>query len=109
MKGYRPPLGPRDLLRAQLEGRLERAAGLVGRVTRWLSRDARALHHLDEELERQRFYHLHEMERLRTLLDKGSLGVVARALSIETGGANQRAAPLEAEGQPAHLRPNLSR
>jgi hypothetical protein len=78
-----PPPPPRDLLRSQLEGRVRAASGLVARVARWLSRDTRARERLDEELERLRFGHLHELERLRTLLDKGSLGVVAQALALD--------------------------
>ncbi|TVQ34136.1 MAG: hypothetical protein EA356_11120 [Geminicoccaceae bacterium] len=77
-------LPPRDLLRAQLDGRVRPASGLAGRVVRWLSRDARALDHLDVELERHRFNQLHEMERLRALLDEGSFGIVARALAVES-------------------------
>lgn len=79
----RDTLPPRDLLRAQLDGRRRPSTGLVGRLVRWLSNDARIREHLDEELERLRFTHLHEVERLRTLLDEDSLGAVAQALALE--------------------------
>ncbi len=78
-------LPPRDLLQAQLDGRVRSTEGFVGRIARWLSRDARALDQLDRELEFQRLTQLHEMERLRDLLDAGSFGVVGQALAMEPG------------------------
>lgn len=78
-----PPRQPRDLLRAQLDGRRRPHSGLVGRLARWLSEDARSLARLDDELTRLRFGHLHEIERLRALLDGGSFGAVAQALALD--------------------------
>ena len=75
---------PHDLLRAQIEGRRRPPSGIVGRLILWLSRDARAMAHLDAELARVRVGHLHEVQRLRALLAHGSRGAVARALALDT-------------------------
>jgi hypothetical protein len=84
------PIPPRrDLLRAQPDTRRHANAGLVSRLVRWLSKDARTMAHLDDELARVRFGHLHEMERLRALLDAGSLGAVAKALALDLEGPPQ--------------------
>jgi hypothetical protein len=64
---------PHDLLRAQLDRDQRRDGTLVGRLVAWLSRDARAMGRLRFELERCRIQHAHEMNRLRTLVDTGTL------------------------------------
>ncbi|MEO1092616.1 MAG: hypothetical protein AAFX81_18495 [Pseudomonadota bacterium] len=75
------PSPPRDLLRAQLEGRAPRRAGLVGRLTRWLSADARAVERLDAELSCSRQQQFQELQRLRVLLDEQLDGAVASVVA----------------------------
>ena len=64
---------PFDLLRAQLDQDTRRRSTLAGRLVAWLSNDARAVRRLRYELERCRINHAHEMNRLRTLVDAGTL------------------------------------
>ena len=68
-----------DLLRAQLDHDGRRRSTLVGRLVAWLSTDARAVSRLRFELERCRINHAHEMNRLRTLVDAGTLRRMAEA------------------------------
>jgi hypothetical protein len=68
-----------DLLRAQLDADQRRRSTLVGRLVAWLSTDARAVTRLRHELERCRINHAHEMNRLRTLVDAGTLRRMAEA------------------------------
>jgi hypothetical protein len=70
---------PHDLLRAQLDHETRRGSSLVGRLAGWLSTDTRAVGRLRVELERCRIHHAHELNRLRTLVDAGTLERVAEA------------------------------
>lgn len=79
---------PHDLLRAQLDREARRASSLVGRLVGWLSSDARAVGRLRFELERCRLHHAHELNRLRTLVDAGTLERMAEAArrGLDAGG-----------------------
>jgi hypothetical protein len=70
---------PQDLLRAQLDREGRRSSSFVGRLVGWLSTDSRAVAGLRFELERCRIHHAHELNRLRTLVDAGTLERMAEA------------------------------
>jgi hypothetical protein len=81
---------PHDLLRAQLDREARRESSLVGRLVRWLSSESRTLGRLRFELERCRIHHAHEMNRLRTLVEAGTLDrMVAAAERGLDGGAGK--------------------
>ncbi len=80
---------PHDLLRAQLDRETRRDSSLVGRLVGWLSTDTRAVGRLRFELERCRLHHAHEMNRLRTLVDAGTLERMADAAQRGLRGSSE--------------------
>ena len=74
----------RNLLRAALDRDRRVASSFVGRLVRWLSSDACAVGRLRLELERCRFNHAHEMTRLQTLVDDGTLERLHATLARRT-------------------------
>lgn len=80
---------PFDLLDAERDRSRRRYSGLVARLVAWLSTDSRALGGLRHELERCRIHHAHEMGRLRTLIDAGTLQRMADAAARGLAGRDE--------------------